>query len=152
MPDARTAFVRLLLFVCCALGPTTLAHAFTPEGATAELIVLDGRGGLSLGLMGLDTTASTSLADESYRIRIAALALRWSEGGFTLSVAAGQRFTSDFALSGLGSGTSPFTAVDLSQELMQVAAGALVAEFSARRVLLDDVPNLAVGLRWSRRF
>lgn len=147
-----TTICRLLLAFCLALPPAALALAFTPDGETAELIDFGGGSGLSLGLMGVDTTTSTSLADESYRIRIAALAIRWSSGGFTLSVAAGHRSYSDFALSGLASGASHFSVVEISQELMQVASGALIAEFSARRVLLGDVPDVAVGLRWSKRF
>lgn len=149
---ALTAIARLLLFLCCALGPTALAHAFTPDGAMVELVNIDDRGGLSLGLLGVDTMASTTLADESYRIRITALALKWSAGNFSLNVAVGHRVYSDLALSGLASGTSPFTAVEISHELVQVGGGALVAEFSARRILLGDGPDLAAGLRWSKRF
>lgn len=141
-----------LIFVVLLPG---VAKAFSPDGASAVISDFGGRHGFSLEVQGVDSTRVEGFPEINWlQVQGAALGLTWSAGGTTVGIAAGHMVRLDYSLPGLFVSSSLTTEVRLGQAIGDVAGGAAVLEFSARRHHYPDgyADRIQFGLRWSRPF
>lgn len=147
--------LRSFLLLLIALLSSGEAYAFSPEGATALLTDFGGHHGFSLGIFGIDTSRSTSLADErSQQTQTSAVELTWSRGGFSVGLTVGSMTYAEYLMSGAFVGSANLTGIRVGHEITDVAGGAVAAEFTAQRTYLKDSFSdlMTFNLRWSRRF
>ena len=143
---------RALVLCLIALGVAGKAHAFSPEGATAQVTDFGGKGGLSFAVFGIDTRGAGVNEERPSYLRMATAGVAWTGGGWSVGFSGGQL---NFGLPGLLDSSLRLATVSLGRALTEVAGGALAAELRATRLYADDGTTenvLAAGLRGTRKF
>lgn len=146
---------RSLALFFVALVVSGRAHAFSPEGATAQVTDFGGRHGFAIGLSGMDTTlAENPIDDRLTMMRLATIGLSWSRGGFSLGVSAGQMDYAQYVMPNFIVGSAKVTSISIAHAIADVSGGTLAAGLSAHRYYFDQSSTgfVAASLRWSRTF
>jgi hypothetical protein len=144
--------LRAVALVLLALGFTAKAHAFSPEGATAQVTDFGGKSGLSFGVFGIDTRGGGVDEERPLQVRMVSAALNWTGAGWSVGMSGGQV---NYVLPGLLDGSLRLTTLSVGREVAGIAGGALAAEFRATRLYANDGTTenaLAASLRWTRKF
>ena len=144
--------LRAVALVLLALGCTVQAHAFSPEGATAQVTDFGGKSGLSFGVFGIDTRGGGVDEERPLHVRMLTAGLNWTAAGWSVGMSGGQV---NYVLPGLLDGSARLTALSAGRELTEIAGGTLSAEVRATRLYAVDGTTenvLAASLRWLRKF
>ena len=144
--------LRALALALLALGFAAKAHAFSPEGATAQVTDFGGKSGLSFGVFGIDTRGGGVDEERPLHIRMLTAGLNWTVGGWSVGISGGQV---NYVLPGPLDGSARLTALSAGRELTEIAGGVLAAELRATRLYAIDGTTenvLGASLRWTRKF
>lgn len=147
--------LRSLTLFLTALFLAGKAHAFSPEGATAQITDLGSQHGFAIGLSGLDTTlAENPSGDRLTMTRLAMVGLSWSRGGFSVGVSAGHMDYAQYVLPSYTVGTAKLASVSIGHAISDVSGGTLSVGLGAHRYFYDhgSVDLFTGSLRWSRPF
>lgn len=147
--------LRSLALSLLALLLAGQAHAFSPEGATAQITDLGTPNGIAIGLTGLDTTlAENPSGDRLTMTRLATVGLSWSRGGFSVGISAGHMDYAQYVLPSYTIGTARLASVSIGHAISDVSGGTLSVGLGAHRYYFEQgsIGLLTGSLRWSRSF